>query len=353
MTNQMLDFKTLETTTNQTSIKNHTTHRLCVAPMLDWTHRHCRYFHRLLAPKAFLYTEMITTGAIIHSAKRESYLQFNAAEQPLALQIGGSDLDDLAKIMPLIEQYQYDEININCGCPSERVQKGAFGACLMQTPKHVAQGVKLLKSLTKTPITLKHRIGIDDETRYEFLRDFVEINAEAGCQTFIIHARNAWLKGLSPKENREVPPLNYEYVYRIKQEFPMLNIVINGGLEVERVDEYLKYVDGVMFGRLAYHQPMILQQLSQQLWPELATQTDYSLSLSQIIDKMQAYSQEEVLKQGTYLGTITQPMLGLLHGRKNARLWRQHLSNHTLLRQIKDAASLEAFWARARSLIQD
>lgn len=320
-------------------------HQLCVAPMLDWTHRHCRYFHRLLAPHAFLYTEMLTTGAIIHGKNSAEYLKFNSEEQPLALQIGGSDLEDFAKIMPIIEPYNYQEININCGCPSERVQKGAFGACLMQTPKQVAAGVKLLQSLSKTPITLKHRIGIDDETSYQFVKNFVDINQDVGCQTFIVHARNAWLKGLSPKENREIPPLNYDYVYQLKVDFPHLNIIINGGLDVLDVATYLKHVDGVMFGRQAYHQPQILQTLSTEIW-----QTQ-PLSLLEIIQAMQNYSLKMVLEQGVYLGAITQAMLGLLHGQKNARLWRQHLSNHTLMRTTKTEAELIAFWQKAAACI--
>ncbi|MEK9804443.1 MAG: tRNA dihydrouridine(20/20a) synthase DusA, partial [Curvibacter sp.] len=229
--------------------------RLSVAPMIDWTDRHCRYFHRLLSRHARLYTEMITTGALLHGDVAR-HLRFNAEEHPVALQLGGSEPEDLARCAKLGQQWGYDEINLNCGCPSERVQRGAFGACLMAEPGLVAEGVKAMLDAVSIPVTVKHRIGIDRVERYEFVRDFVGTVAEAGCSTFIVHARNAWLQGLSPKENREIPPLRYELVHRLKHDFPQLTLVINGGLNSDaQLDRELRLLDGAMIGREAYHNP--------------------------------------------------------------------------------------------------
>ncbi|MDO8718745.1 MAG: tRNA dihydrouridine(20/20a) synthase DusA, partial [Polaromonas sp.] len=229
--------------------------RLSVAPMMDWTDRHCRYFHRLLSRHALLYTEMVTTGALIHGDVAR-HLRFNAEEHPVALQLGGSEAADLAHCARLGEQWGYQEINLNCGCPSERVQRGAFGACLMNEPQLVADCVKAMVDVVSVPVTVKHRIGIDKRESYEFVRDFVGTVSEAGCLTFVVHARNAWLKGLSPKENREVPPLRYELVHRLKQDFPELTICINGGITTgEEVTTQLAQLDGVMVGREAYHNP--------------------------------------------------------------------------------------------------
>ncbi|WP_305807029.1 tRNA dihydrouridine(20/20a) synthase DusA, partial [Stenotrophomonas sp. YIM B06876] len=228
---------------------------MSVAPMMDWTDRHCRYLHRLLSRHTLLYTEMVNSGAIVYG-DAERHLRFNAEEQPVALQLGGSEPADLARSARKGEQWGYSEINLNCGCPSERVQRGAFGACLMNEPRLVADCVKAMVDVVQVPVTVKHRIGIDKGEDYGFVRDFVGTVAEAGCTTFIAHARNAWLKGLSPKENREIPPLRYEVVAQLKQDFPQLTIAINGGLASDAaVLEQLAQVDGVMVGREAYHNP--------------------------------------------------------------------------------------------------
>lgn len=222
---------------------------------MDWTDRHCRYFHRQISRHTWLYTEMVTTGALLHGDVPR-HLDFDEVEHPVALQLGGSEPDDLAKAARLGEQWGYKEINLNCGCPSERVQRGAFGACLMAEPKLVAEGVKAMRDAVSIPVTVKHRIGIDAIETYDFVRDFVGTIAEAGCETFIVHARNAILKGLSPKENREIPPLRYEVVYQLKRDFPHLEILLNGGVQtLEQIDTHLEHVDGVMIGREAYHHP--------------------------------------------------------------------------------------------------
>ena len=234
--------------------------RLSVAPMLDWTDKHCRHLHRLLSQKTRLYTEMVTTGALLHGAERR-HLRFDAVEHPLALQLGGSEPADLAACARIGERWGYDEINLNCGCPSERVQRGAFGACLMAEPRLVADGVKAMVDAVAVPVTVKHRIGIDRVDSYDFVRDFVGTVAEAGCGVFIVHARNAWLKGLSPKENREIPPLRHERVYQLKRDFPRLTIVLNGGVTSDtQIAEHLRHVDGVMVGREAYRHPWIMSR---------------------------------------------------------------------------------------------
>jgi tRNA-dihydrouridine synthase A len=228
--------------------------------MMDWTDRHCRFFHRLITRRTRLYTEMVTTGALVHG-DQPRHLDFDPAEHPVALQLGGSEPEDLAACAKLAQRRGYDEINLNCGCPSERVQRGAFGACLMAEPALVRDGVAAMRDAVgdALPVTVKHRIGIDKGESYEFVRDFVGTVAQAGCSVFIVHARNAWLKGLSPKENREVPPLRYEFVYRLKRDFPALTIVLNGGVtDAEQIAEHLQHVDGVMLGREAYHHPWVM-----------------------------------------------------------------------------------------------
>ena len=223
--------------------------------MMDWTDRHCRFFHRLLSHRAMLYTEMVTTGALVHGDVPR-HLDFSGEEHPVALQLGGSDTAELAHCAKLAQQWGYDEVNLNCGCPSERVQRGSFGACLMAEPQLVADCVKAMKDAVSIPVTVKHRIGIDKVESYDFVRDFVGTIADVGCKVFIVHARNAWLQGLSPKENREVPPLRYELVHRLKREFPQLTIVLNGGLkDDDEIVQQLDHVDGVMIGRQAYHEP--------------------------------------------------------------------------------------------------
>src|SRR3954471_16009607 len=240
------------------TLASQASHRLCVAPMMDVTDRHCRYFLRQVSSSAFLYTEMITTGALIHGDV-ERHLAFSAEEHPVALQLGGSEPDELARCAKLGEQYGYDEINLNIGCPSELVQRGAFVARLMAEPELVARCVSAIRGVTRLPVTVKHRVGINAVEDYAFVRDFVGKVADAGCGTFIVHARNAVLKGLSPKENREIPPLKYPYVYRLKRDFPQLEIVINGGItRRDEIHKHLEQVDGVMLGRAAYHDPWVL-----------------------------------------------------------------------------------------------
>ena len=300
--------------------------RLSVAPMMDWSDRHCRYFHRLLSRHALLYTEMVTTGALIHGDVAR-HLRFNAEEHPVALQLGGSEPADLAHCARLGEQWGYDEININCGCPSERVQRGAFGACLMAEPQLVADCVKAMVDVMSVPVTVKHRIGIDKEERYEFVRDFVGTVSEAGCNTFIVHARNAWLKGLSPKENREVPPLRHELVHRLKREFPHLTICVNGGLTTsEQVQGQLLELDGVMIGREAYHNPWWLASWDSTFFGD----DNRDLTREQVELEMCDYMVREAAGYGTSFNAIARHMLGLRHGLPGSRRWRQVWSDHKL-----------------------
>ena len=295
--------------------------------MMDWTDRHCRYFLRQISPSAFLYTEMITTGALIHGDVAH-HLAHHPREHPLGVQLGGSEPADLAKCARLAEQYGYDEINLNIGCPSERVQRGAFGACLMAEPRLVADCVRAIRDAVALPVTVKHRLGVDREADYGFVRDFVGEVSQAGCRTFIAHARIAVLKGLSPKENREVPPLRYDFVYRLKRDFPALEIVINGGISSWReIDEHLGQVDGVMLGRAAYHEPWLLAAAG--------------LQRSNVVQAMFAYADEQT-RSGVALRHITRHMLGLYHGRPNARLWRRILSDPARLAANDARLLLEA-----------
>ncbi len=299
-------------------------HRLCTAPMMDWSDRHCRYFFRQLSTHAVVYTEMVTTGALVHGDV-DRHLRFNAAEHPVALQLGGSDPAELAYCARLGERYGYDEINLNCGCPSERVQHGAFGACLMAEPRLVADCVKAMRDAVSIPVTVKHRLGIDAIEAYEFVQGFVGTVAGAGCETFMVHARNAVLKGLSPKDNREVPPLKYDYAYRLKRDFPELNIVVNGGVNTpQAMQSHLAHVDGVMLGRVAYHDPYVLAQASARLFGEPLRPR------SAIVEDMFVYASNQV-SSGTPLRAIVRHMLGLYHGQPNARSWRRRLSDATLL----------------------
>ena len=300
--------------------------RLSVAPMIDWTDRHCRYFHRLLSRHARLYTEMITTGALLHGDVAR-HLSFNAEEHPVALQLGGSEPEDLARCAKLGEQWGYGEINLNCGCPSERVQRGAFGACLMAEPQLVADGVKAMRDAVSIPVTVKHRIGIDRVERYEFVRDFVGTVAEAGCTTFIVHARNAWLQGLSPKENREIPPLRYELVHRLKHDFPQLNIVINGGLSSdEQLDRELRLLDGAMIGREAYHNPWWLASWDARYFGAEPS----TLTREAVEEQMVAYMRRVMAEEDVSWYGVARHMLGLRHGLPGARRWRQVWSDHRL-----------------------
>ena len=301
-------------------------HRLSIAPMLDWTDKNCRFFHRLLSKNALLYTEMVTTGALLHGDVQR-HLAFNAEEHPVALQLGGSEPADLAHCARLGEQFGYDEINLNCGCPSERVQRGAFGACLMAEPSLVADGVKAMLDVVSVPVTVKHRIGIDKSEHYGFVRDFVGTVADAGCQTFIVHARNAWLKGLSPKENRDIPPLRYEVVHQLKQDFPQLQIVVNGGITTtEQVQEQLQHVDGVMVGREVYHNPWWLSQWDSSFYGA----AQRPLNREMVEQQMVEYMEQQALAHGTSWYAIARHMLGLRHGLPGARKWRQVWSDHRL-----------------------
>ncbi len=296
--------------------------------MLDWTDRHCRYFHRLLSKRALLYTEMVTTGALLHGDVAR-HLRFNAEEHPVALQLGGSEPADLAAAARLGEQWGYDEINLNCGCPSERVQRGAFGACLMAEPQLVADGVKAMVDAVSLPVTVKHRIGIDKTESYEFVRDFVGVVSEAGCQSFIVHARNAWLQGLSPKENREIPPLRYELVHQLKRDFPELGFSLNGGVrETEQVKAQLALVDGVMVGREAYHNPWWLASWDTEFFGVGGGDASEALTREDVEVQMVAYMEREAALHGTPWSAIARHMLGLRHGLPGARRWRQVWSDH-------------------------
>ena len=298
--------------------------RFCVAPLLDLTTRHQRFFMRLLSRHAVLYTEMITTGALIYG-DRDRYLQYNEAEHPVAIQLGGSDPKDMALCAKMAEDFGYDEININLGCPSERVQKGAFGACLMLEPELIAECIGEMRvAACHTPITVKNRIGVDNHDSYEKLTRFVEIIAAAGCDTFIIHARKALLKGLSPKENREIPPLSYPTVYQLKKDFPEIEFIINGGIKtLTEARQHLQQVDGVMLGREAYHNPYLLSKVDKYLYND----NHDLLDRHQILDLFINYANEE-LSKGVPLGHMSRHILGLFHGQPGAKAWRRHLSEN-------------------------
>lgn len=300
--------------------------KLSIAPMMDWTDRHCRYLHRLLSKETLLYTEMVTTGALLHGDVPR-HLRFNAEEHPVALQLGGSEPQDLARCAKLGQEWGYDEVNINCGCPSERVQRGAFGACLMNEASLVADCVKAMVDVVDIPVTVKHRIGIDKVESYDFVRDFVGTVAEAGCQIFVVHARNAWLKGLSPKENREIPPLRYELVYQLKRDFPHLRIAINGGITTsEQVHAHLSHVDSVMVGREAYHNPFWLAEWDAAFWGASCV----GLTRDSVELAMVEYMEREAELYGTPWYGIARHMLGLRYGQRGARKWRQVWSDHRL-----------------------
>ncbi|GAA5534731.1 tRNA dihydrouridine(20/20a) synthase DusA [Deinococcus aluminii] len=296
-------------------------HTLSVAPMMDWTDRHCRAFHRTLTRRTLLYTEMVTTGAILHG-DRERHLGFGPVEHPVALQLGGSDAAALAECARIAQDWGYDEVNLNCGCPSDRVQNGSFGACLMGTPDVVARAVEAMRGATSLPVTVKHRIGIDDLDSYDHLMRFVRTVAEAGCQTFIVHARKAWLSGLSPKENREIPPLRYKVVRQLKADFPHLTVVLNGGvLTLEAAQEHLAWADGVMIGRAAYQDPYLLAAADRDVFGE-----DVSLpTRREAIEAFLPYVAAQ-LEQGQPLNRMMKHTLGLFAGQPGARHWKRTLS---------------------------
>jgi tRNA-dihydrouridine synthase A len=312
--------------------------------MLDWTDRHCRYFHRLITRRTRLYTEMVTTGALLHGDVPR-HLDFNAEEHPLALQLGGSEPDDLARCARLAAQWGYDEINLNCGCPSERVQRGAFGACLMAEAPLVADCVKAMRDAVDLPVTVKHRIGVDRVESYDFVRDFVGTVAERGDgKVFIVHARSAWLKGLSPKENREVPPLRHDLVHRLKADFPTLTFVVNGGItQSSQIEHQLAQVDGVMLGREAYHHPWTMASWDTQFLDSVAPA---ATDRAEVELAMVAYMEREAVARGTPWTHIARHMLGLWNGTPGARRWRQVWSDHH-----RKADTPRAVWSSARRAI--
>ena len=309
---------------------------LSVAPMMDWTDRHCRYFLRLFNRHVHLYTEMVTTGALLHADKHR-FLRFAEQEHPVILQLGGADPTDLARCSQFAEDYGYDAVNLNVGCPSDRVQKNKIGACLMAEPNLVADCISTMQAAVKIPVTIKHRIGIDDLNSYENLYKFVETVAQTGCQTFIVHARIAILQGLSPKENREIPPLRYQDVYQLKKDFPHLDIQINGGIKtVDDIQQHWQHTDGVMIGREAYHNPYILAQ-ALKFWGEDTPNPH------QILENFLPFMEQE-LANGVPLMQMTRHILGLFQGMTGARKWRQHLSTyahqkHQGIELVKEAAS--------------
>jgi tRNA-dihydrouridine synthase A len=295
---------------------------ISVAPMMDWTDRHCRYFMRLLNPSALLYTEMITAAAI-HHGDAARFFKHDSAEHPLAIQLGGSDPELMTQASMRAAEFGYHEININVGCPSDRVQSGQFGACLMKDPDLVARCFTAMQDAVEVPVTIKTRIGIDDQDSDEFLRKFITTLVAAGCRRFIVHARIAILGGLSPKENRTIPPLNYSRVIALKRDFPQLDIVLNGGItELSQVDELLPQVDGVMIGRQAYHQPYFLAELEHHLRPEWTPPERQS-----VVEQMMAYAESEI-RGGETLARISRHMMGLFAGLPGARAWRRYLSEN-------------------------
>jgi tRNA-dihydrouridine synthase A len=313
-------------------------HRLCTAPMMDWSDRHCRFFFRQLAPHAVVYSEMITTGALVHGDVPR-HLDFDPAEHPVALQLGGSEPAELAACAKLGERWGYDEINLNCGCPSERVQRGAFGACLMAEPELVADCVRAMQDAVSIPVTVKHRLGLDRNEDYGFVHRFVETLARARCRTFIVHARNAVLKGFSPKDNREVPPLRYSEVHRLKADFPELEIVVNGGISAwPQAAAQLARIDGVMLGRAAYHDSYVLAETDARLSGGAAPTREA------VVGRMHRYAAAQVAS-GTPLRAIARHMLGLYQGRPGARLWRRMLSDAPGLARNDPALLLEAVQA--------
>jgi tRNA-dihydrouridine synthase A len=321
--------------------------RICVAPMMEWTDRHCRFFHRLITRRARLYTEMVSTGALVHGDVAR-HLDYNAEEHPLALQLGGNQPAELAHCARLAQHWGYDEINLNCGCPSDRVQRGAFGACLMAEPQRVADGVMALRDACELPVTVKHRIGIDRIESYGFVRDFVGTVAQAGCKAFIVHARNAWLDGLSPKDNREVPPLRYATVYRLKQDFPALTIVLNGGIAGDAsILEQLQHVDGVMLGREAYHHPWTMSTWDASFLGGFAPLAP--IDREGVETAMLRYMQG-LHARGLPWTHAARHMLGLWNGTPGARKWRQVWSNHRLKDEHPAQVARLAQAARCREI---
>ena len=298
-------------------------HRFSVAPMMDWTDRHCRAFHRVLTRRAVLYSEMVTSSAIKHG-DRDHLLGFDGCDQPVALQLGGADPVELAEAARIGEDFGYAEVNLNVGCPSDRVQTGRFGACLMAEPLLVAECIAAMRQAVTLPVTVKCRIGIDDQDEDADLQNFVETVAKTGCNTFIVHARKAWLEGLSPAQNRDIPPLNYERVYRLKASRPDLTLVINGGItSLDECDAHLEHVDGVMLGRAAYQQPWLLAEADARLFGDPADVHERA----EAIERFKPYIADQ-LEKGVFLSRMTRHVLGLFHSQPGGRLWRRHLSEN-------------------------
>ena len=306
--------------------------RFCIAPMLDCTDRHDRYFLRLFSKNILLYSEMITTSAIVHG-DREYLLGFDETEHPVAVQLGGSDPEVLSQAAKICEDYGYDEINLNVGCPSDRVQSGAFGACLMAQPELVAECVIAMKSATSLPVTVKHRTGIDDQDSWDELVKFTQLQVDAGVDALIIHARKAWLSGLSPKQNRDIPPLQYDWVYKIKQMFSDTEIIINGGIKtLEQCQQHLQHVDGVMLGREPYANPFMLAKVDAELFGD----SNVTVDRLQILQQFYPYIESQ-MSQGMKLSHVIRHIIGLFHGQPNGRLWRRYLSENS----FKKGAGIE------------
>ncbi|MEK8088268.1 tRNA dihydrouridine(20/20a) synthase DusA [Thermithiobacillus plumbiphilus] len=325
-------------------------HRLSVAPMMDWSDRHCRYFLRQICRNCLLYTEMVTTGAILRGRDPQRFLDFSDEELPLALQLGGDDPADLARCARIAEEWGYTEINLNVGCPSDRVQSGRFGACLMRVPEQVAEMVAAMRAATRLPVTVKHRVGVDELDSYEDMARFVERVSAAGCNTFIVHARKAWLQGLSPAENRTVPPLRHTEVYQLKADFPQLNIELNGGVtSIDEVEAHLAHVDGVMLGRAAYHDPWILAGADARVFDRPAAAP---LTRRRVIEAMQPYAEKVLQIPHGSLHAVTRHMLGLFHGQPGTRAWKRLLS--TRVHQVGAGPALleEAMLALPREVLE-
>jgi tRNA-dihydrouridine synthase A len=320
--------------------------RFSIAPMLDCTDRHARYFLRLFSRRMLLYTEMITTGAILNG-DRDYLLGFDASEHPLAVQLGGSQPEDLAACARICEQYGYDEVNLNVGCPSDRVKSGFFGACLMAQPALVADCVRAMKDATNLPVTVKHRTGIDEKDSWQELVDFVGAQVEAGADALIVHARKAWLQGLSPRQNREIPPLQYDTVYRLKGLFPLTPIVINGGItDLDQCQQHLRHVDGVMLGREPYANPWMLVDVDRRIYSDSSSSS--TRSRAAVIERFLPYVQRQ-LDQGLPLSRLLRHVMGLYHGQPNGRLWRRYLSENG----YQQGATCDVFREAAKLVCSD
>ena len=313
---------------------------ISIAPMMDWTDRHCRYFHRLISPNAVLYTEMVTTGALLHG-DAERFLRFDTAEHPVVLQLGGSNPEELAACAKLGQDAGYNEINLNCGCPSDRVQSGRFGAILMEDPDLVAACMAAMDKAVDIPVSIKCRIGIDEQDSFEFLEEFVAKTSAAGCKSYTIHARKAWLQGLSPKENREIPELNYERVQEIKKAFPQLTFYLNGGIQnIDFIQNNINTYDGFMIGREAYQNPYFLAQIEEIIFRNTAI-----LSREDIAHAMIPYAQKQYAQFGTPIKSITRHMMGLFQGLPGAKIWRRYLSENAHLDETNAHVIEEALTA--------